>query len=172
MSKKEGSVAPKERINIKYRPATGDAQEDVELPMKMIMLGDYTLREDDTPLEDRKSINIDKDNFNKVLKAQKLELNVAVEDRITENAGKPDAEIAVNLKFESIRDFKPDNIAHQVPEMKKMLELREALIALKGPLGNVPAFRKRIQSLLDADEDSRKKLMDELLHSSGEEKQA
>ena len=47
---KEGSVAPKERINIKYSPSTGDAQEEVELPLKMMMMGDYTLRADDTPL--------------------------------------------------------------------------------------------------------------------------
>lgn len=167
MAKKEGSVAPKERINIKYRPATGDAQEDVELPMKMVMLGDYTMREDDTPIEERKTINIDKDNFNEVLKAQKLELSFNVEDKITDQAGKADAELPVNLKFENMKDFKPDSIANQVPEMKKMLELREALVALKGPLGNVPSFRKRIQALLDADEDQRKKLMDELLHDSG-----
>ncbi len=33
--------------------------------------------------------------------------------------------------------------------MTKLLELREALVALKGPLGNVPAFRKAIQSVLE-----------------------
>jgi len=46
---KEGSVAPKERVNIVYKPATGGAQEEVELPLKLMMLGDYTLRADDTP---------------------------------------------------------------------------------------------------------------------------
>ena len=49
----EGSVAPKERVNIRYRPATGDAKEEVELPMKHVILGDFTLRPDDTPLEER-----------------------------------------------------------------------------------------------------------------------
>ena len=39
---KEGSVAPKERVNIMYKPATGDAKEEVELPLKLLMLGDYT----------------------------------------------------------------------------------------------------------------------------------
>ena len=47
MSKgKEGSVAPKERVNITYKPATGGAQEDVELPLKILMLGDFTGRAD------------------------------------------------------------------------------------------------------------------------------
>ena len=37
MAKKEGSVAPKERINIRYKPATGNMQEDVELPLDAII---------------------------------------------------------------------------------------------------------------------------------------
>jgi bis(5'-nucleosyl)-tetraphosphatase (symmetrical) len=45
---KEGSVAPKERVNIVYKPATGNAQEEVELPLKIMMLGDYTQRSDAT----------------------------------------------------------------------------------------------------------------------------
>ncbi len=67
---KEGSVAPKERVNIVYKPATGDAQEEVELPLKMLMMGDYTNRPDPRPLEDRKPINVDKDNFSKVMAEQ------------------------------------------------------------------------------------------------------
>ena len=68
---KEGSVAPKERVNIVYKPATGDAQEEVELPLKMLMIGDFTQRPDPRPLEDRKPINVDKDNFSKVMAEQK-----------------------------------------------------------------------------------------------------
>ena len=41
---KEGSVAPKERVNITYKPAIGNAKEEVELPLKLLMLGDYTQR--------------------------------------------------------------------------------------------------------------------------------
>lgn len=49
----EGSVAPKERVNIVYRPATGDAKEDVELPLKLLVVGDFTLKETNTPVENR-----------------------------------------------------------------------------------------------------------------------
>ena len=66
---KETSVAPKERVNIVYRPALGDAKEEVELPLKLLVMGDFTGRSDDRPLEKRELINIDKDNFNEVLKA-------------------------------------------------------------------------------------------------------
>ena len=155
---REGSVAPKERVNIVYRPAIGDMKEDVELPLKIMMMGDYTLRPDDRTLEDRKPINVDKDNFNQVLAEQKLELDLNVPDKLSNEKG---AEMSVNLKFKKLSDFTPEGIANQVPEMRKLLELRSALNALKGPLGNVPAFRKKIQNLL-GDEAGRGKLMQEL----------
>ena len=60
-----------------------------------------------------------------------------------------------------MNDFAPDAIARQVPELNKLLELREALVALKGPLGNVPAFRKQLQTLL-ADDKARIALAKEL----------
>ena len=61
---RDGSVAPKERINIRYVPSTGDAQDDVELPLSMMVVGDFTARADDTPIEERTPININKNNFN------------------------------------------------------------------------------------------------------------
>ncbi len=155
---KGGSVAPKERVNIVYKPATGDAAEEVELPLKMLVMGDFTMQEDETPLEDRKVLNIDKDNFNEVLKAQKLELGVNVKNTLSDD---PDAQLSLNLDFKSLKDFDPDAIIDKVPELKKMVALRDALTALKGPLGNVPAFRKKIQSMV-ADEGARERLLKEL----------
>jgi len=159
-----GSVAPKERVNITYKPATGDAQENIELPLKLMMMGDYTLRPDDRLLEDRKSINIDKDNFKDVMRSQDLSLKMNVEDKLSEEGG----QMAVDLKFDTLDDFNPEAVAKQVPEMNKLLQLRTALQALKGPLGNVPEFRKKLQGLLD-DVAAREKLLQELGVSGEEE---
>jgi type VI secretion system protein ImpB len=155
---KEGSVAPKERINIVYKPATGDAKEQIELPLKLLMLGDYTLRDDETPVEDRKPVGIDKDNFNDVLRNHNLKLDLNVPNRLS---GAEGDEMPVQVKFDSIKDFDPDRVARQVPELSQLLDLRDALTAMKGPLGNVPAFRKKIQAVL-ADEGNREKLLKEL----------
>ena len=74
---KEGSVAPKERINITFKPATGGAQEEIELPLKLLVLGDYVQRFDERKLEDRKPIAIDKMTFDEVLAKQGLTLNLS-----------------------------------------------------------------------------------------------
>ena len=69
--------------------------------------------------------------------------------------------MSVKLKVGSMKDFGPEAIAQQVPELKRLQELREALASLKGPLSNVPEFRKKIQDLVK-DEDARKKLLKEM----------
>ncbi|HUT71273.1 MAG TPA: type VI secretion system contractile sheath small subunit [Desulfatiglandales bacterium] len=155
---KEGSVAPKERVNIVYRPATGDAKEEVELPLKLLVVGDFTQRPDGRMVEEREPINIDKDNFNEVLKAQNLSLDLTVPNKLSED---PDAELNVSVKFESIKDFEPEAIAKNTPELNKLLELREALNSLKGPMSNRPEFRKKIQELIK-NEAAREQLLKEL----------
>ena len=155
---KEGSVAPRERVNIRYVSATGDAQEERELPLKMLFVGDFTLRDDDTPVEERKPISIDKNNFDDVLKGQNLSLKASVSDKLSEEEG---GNLAVDLKFEKLADFGPEAVAEQVPELAKLLDLRQALGALKGPLGNIPAFRKKIEGILKGDA-SREKILGEL----------
>ncbi|BDU73724.1 type VI secretion system contractile sheath small subunit [Mesoterricola silvestris] len=142
----ESTIAPKERVNIVYRPATGDAKEEVELPLKVLVMGDFTQRADGTPLEDRSPVNVDKETFDEVLKAQKLRLEAQVPDKLS---GTPGGQLSLNLEFRSLKDFEPDAIIQKVPELQKLMELREAIKALKGPLGNVPEFRRRIQELIE-----------------------
>ena len=162
---KEGSVAPKERINIKYVPATGDAQAEVELPLKTLVVGDFKGHTEDTPLEERTTVSVDKNNFEAVMRESNLKLSTTVKNKLTDEE---DAELPVEISFNSLADFAPDSVASQVPELKKLIELREALVALKGPLGNIPAFRERLQDLLNSEE-SREKLLSELNLVSSEQ---
>jgi type VI secretion system protein ImpB len=154
---KEGSVAPKERVNIVYKPATEGAEE-VELPLKILAIGDYTGRKDDRQLEDRKPINIDKDNFEEVMEKHNLGMDISVPDKLT---GEEGAELSMKLKFKSMKDFTPEGVLQQVPELQQLMDLRNALTALKSPLGNVPGFRKKLQAML-ADPSQRDKLLAEL----------
>lgn len=156
---KTGSVAPKERINIKYTPATEGQVDEVELPLKLLVTGDFKGSAEELSLEERETVSVDKHNFDAVMKQSNLSIDIAVPNRLEENAENQD--IGVSLKIESMADFSPDNIAKQVPQLNKLLELREALLALKGPMGNIPAFRNKLQELI-ADPNARESLEKEL----------
>ncbi|MBU3831900.1 MAG: type VI secretion system contractile sheath small subunit [Candidatus Desulfovibrio faecigallinarum] len=156
---KETSIAPKERINIVYRPAIGDVQEDVELPLKTLVIGDFTMRADSVPVEERKPINVAKDNFDEVMQGQGITLEMMVPNRLQDS---PDSgELAVSLKFENMNDFSPDVIVDSVPELRQLMELRAALKALKSPLSNIPEFRKKLQRIVQ-DEALRARLLADL----------
>lgn len=154
----QGSIAPKERINIVYK-SSGDGKEQIELPHKTLVLDNFLGRPDDRPLSERETINVDKNNFKKVMAEQKLGLDVAVPNKLSEDEEPGD--LAVSLKFEGLSDFTPEGIVQQVPELKKLMDLREALTALKSPLGNVAAFRSLLREMM-SDESSKKKLFAEL----------
>lgn len=155
---KEASVAPKERVNIVYKPATGDAKEEVELPLKVLVMGDFTMARDETPVEDRKAINIDKDNFNEVLKSYNIKLDAVVDNKLSGEHGE---QMAVKLDFNSLKDFDPDAIVEKVPELKKLVELRNALKAVKGPLGNIPEFKKKLNEIVQ-DPSAKERILKEL----------
>jgi type VI secretion system protein ImpB len=156
---KEGSVAPKERVNVTFKPAAGGAQEEIELPLKLMVLGDFSQQPDERKVEDRQPIGIDKNNFDEVLAKQELSLTFGVANHLLDDAS--DEDLGVQLRIHSMKDFNPASLVDQVPELKKLMELRDALVALKGPLGNAPAFRRAIESVL-ADDVSRERVLGEL----------
>jgi len=147
-----------ERINIVYKSLRDGVQEEIELPLKLMVLGDFSFRDDGTPLEERKAVQLDKDNFNDVMAQQKVNATFNVANKLS---GKDGDEMPVNINFGSMKDFSPSEVAKQVPELKKLLDLREALVGLKSPLGNSVAFRKKLEELLK-DPAQREKLMKEL----------
>lgn len=115
---KESSLAPKERINVTFRPATGGAQEEIELPLKVMVTGDFLQRYDARPLTERKPVSVNKNNFADVLAKQNLSLQLTVRNRLTDREDPDD--LPVNLSFESLRDFEPEGVARQIPEMNSL----------------------------------------------------
>ena len=144
------TVAPQERVNITYKPATGDQRAEEELPLKLLVVGDFTGREDERPVENRKPVNLDKDNFQQVLAEHDVTVKLKVPNPLFEEKGAEErgAELDVELTFKKLSDFAPDAVAAQIAEVKDLLTLRAQLTALKGPMGNVPAFRKKVEALV------------------------
>ena len=136
---------PPSRINIRYVKDIGDAQEKVELPLKLMLVGDYTHRSDSTPLEERERIQIDKNNFESVMKEMDLKLAFHVPNRLSEVDGD---ELKVDLDIKKPGDFTPDRIVEQVPELREMIELRRLLTDLKAKVITNREFRQALDRIL------------------------
>ena len=149
------SESPKERINVTYKPATGDQTQEIEIPFKLLVVGEFNPDEEFTTVEDKKVVSINKTNFNEVLQSQNITLDISVDNKLSDVENDS---LNVHLNFKHIRDFSPENIIEQVDELKKLHELRESLMSLKGPLGNIPAFRKAISEVIDNPEEAAKML--------------
>ena len=152
--RRDGAVAPKERINIVYRSTADNKRVKIELPMKLLVVSDLTKRSDDTPIEQRETISVDKRNLDKVVNNMNLNLNFSVPNKIS---GKEEDSIDVNLDIKKMKDFSPDSVCQNVPMLKKLLELRSSINALKGPVGNIPQFRKALENLIH-DKEKRKQV--------------
>lgn len=145
------SESPKERINVTYKPAAGDQTEEIEIPFKLLVVGEFNPDEEFTTVEDKKVISVNKTNFDDVLQQQNIKLEMSVDNKLTEIENDT---LNVELNFNHMQDFSPESIIEQVDELKKLKELRESLMSLKGPLGNIPAFRKAISSVIDNPEEA------------------
>jgi len=150
---KKNSFYPK---NVKYYENETTETAGLTFVIEYKLISNLT-GENQTPLEDREVVSINKINFDQVMKSLDIHTEFSVKNRL--NSGSED--LNIDLNFESIQDFNPDNIINQVPELKKLLQLRKALVALKGPMGNMPDFRKAVLEAIK-DEDSRKQLLLEL----------
>jgi type VI secretion system protein ImpB len=155
------------RVHITYDVEIGDAIELKELPFVMGVLGDLTGQPEQplAAMKDRKFVEINPDNFDTVLKGMQPHLAYSVANKLSDdpNAG----QISVNLKFESLDDFSPENVAKQVGPLKELLDLRQRLSDLRGSLqGN----DKLDQALFDAvsSTESKEKLRGELGKTGGE----
>jgi type VI secretion system protein ImpB len=118
----------KPRVQITYDVEINGAMEIRELPFVLGVLGDYSGKVDPEnplpPLKDRKFVEIDRDNFDKVLAGMSPRLAFRVDDKLT---GKEGSQINVELKFKSIEDFEPANVVKQIEPLRKLLETRGKL---------------------------------------------
>lgn len=120
------SSPARDRVNISYKDH--DTSQEKELPLKILVIGDFTGAEDDRPLEERKPIRVDRNNFGPVMAEHGLRLRFNAPDTIS---GDPNDTLAINLKFASFADFGPEWVAQQVPELRTLVERRRNLTELK-----------------------------------------
>lgn len=136
------------RVHITYDVETGGAIEVKELPFVMGILGDFTgMPEEPLPkLKERKFVEVNPDNFDQVLAAMKPHLAFSVENKLSED---PEAgQIKVDLRFRSLEDFEPEQVARQVRPLKELLDLRTRLSDLRGGLQGNDKLDELLQDAL------------------------
>jgi type VI secretion system protein ImpB len=128
---KLGRVRPP-RVNIVYEVETGGAIEEKELPFVMGVLADLAGHPSDSQpkLRDRKFVDITLGSFDNVLSSMAPRLAMPVENTLSPEGGT----MRVDLSFQSLDDFAPDRVAHQVEPLRKMLDIRQQLADLRGSL--------------------------------------
>lgn len=144
MSSSFQNEVPKARVNIKLDLHTGGAQKKVELPLKLVVMGDYSNGQENRPLSEREKININKNNFNSVLSEFSPTVNITVENTLTGDG----SEESVKLSFSEMKDFEPEQVARQIPQLKAMLAMRNLLRDLKSNLLDNVTFRKELENIL------------------------
>lgn len=139
----QGEV-PKARVNIKLDLHTGGAQRKVELPLKLMLMGDYSNGAEQRPLAKRAKINIDKNNFDHVLADFSPAVQMAVENTLADDG----SDTSVELQFQSIKDFEPEHVARQIPQLRALLAMRNLLRELKANVLDNATFRTELERIL------------------------
>ncbi|WP_260864697.1 type VI secretion system contractile sheath small subunit [Citrobacter sp. Marseille-Q6884] len=138
------SEVPKARINLKLDLHTGGASKKTELPLKLLVTGDFSNGQDASPVSERDKIDINKNNFNSVLSEYSPKINLTVENTLAGNG----SEENIRLCFRDMNDFTPEQVARQIPQLKAMLAMRNLLRDLKANLLDNQTFRKELEKIL------------------------
>ena len=149
------------RVNITYEVETGDAIEMKELPFVMGVMADFTGQPTEplAKLKDRSFVELTPDNFDEVLASMNPHLAFSVQNRLSDA---PDAgQLRVDLRFQSLDDFSPENVARQVGPLRELLDLRTKLSDLRGRLDGNDKLDEILQATLK-DADKMKQLQAEL----------
>ena len=150
------------RVHITYDVEIGDAIELKELPFVVGVLADLSGKPDEAlpRLRDRKFVDIDRDNFNDVLKGMKPRLAYKVDNKLTND----DSKMGVELRFNDLDDFEPEKVVNQVEPLRKLLEVRKQLSDLLAKTDGNDKLNERLQEII-----SNTELLQKIGQGSGSE---
>ena len=138
----------KNRVSITYDVETNGATETKELPFVVGVMGSFTGDKPDdqkVEVEDREFVGIDKDNFDQVMSDLSPELTYKVDNTLADSGD----QFEVNLKFNSMDDFKPENVVNQVEPLKKLMETRQKLKILLSKADRSRDLEKLLKEVLE-----------------------
>jgi len=167
LQKKEGRVRPP-RVHITYDVETGGAIEKRDLPFVVGVMADLSgTPEKPLPaMKDRKFVDIDRDNFDAVLK----KINPRIAFKVANKLSEDDTKLGVDLRFESLEDFHPAKVANQIDPLRKLLDVRKSLANLRSSLIGNDKLEELLQEIIHNQEKLQKAGAEAGLVAEGKEK--
>jgi type VI secretion system protein ImpB len=134
------------RVHITYDVEIGDAIVMKELPFVVGVLADLAGKPDEPLplLRDRKFVDIDRDNFNEVLRGAKPRLAFRVDNKLTDD----DTKLGIELRFTNMDDFEPERVVQQVEPLRKLLEIRRELKGLLAKTDGNDRLNEQLQEII------------------------
>ncbi|GLQ31851.1 type VI secretion system contractile sheath small subunit [Litoribrevibacter albus] len=115
----------KPRVHITYDVETEGAAVKKELPFVVGVMGDFAGQNTEAlkPLKERRFVQIDRDNFDDVLKRMNPKLSFKVNNKLAGD----DSQFTVDLEFKSMQDFEPAAVVRQIEPLDKLMATRNKL---------------------------------------------
>jgi type VI secretion system protein ImpB len=112
------------RVQIEYDVELYGAQKKVQVPFVMGVMADLSgdAKESPLPVDERKFLSIDSDNFSDRMKSIQPRVAISVPNTLT-----GEGNLAIDMTFESMEDFSPAAVARKVDALNKLLEARSQL---------------------------------------------
>ncbi len=140
---------PRARVNIALDLETGGASVKKELPMKLLVMGDFSNGKGEGEVSERERVNITSSNLEQVMSDLAPEMKYSVPNRIKDDG----SEINVSLTARSFKSFHPETVAAEIPEVSQLMSMRNLLKDLKSNLLDNSSFRKEVERILNSQPD-------------------
>jgi type VI secretion system protein ImpB len=150
---------PKSRLTLRYKTEVNGQPEDLTLPMRFLIAGDFSQgssADSLVDLDERRIRNMDGTNTDQVMKDMGMSINFTVANKIDEG----EEDLQVSLSINSIKSFSPDQVAQQVPKLKGLLALKGLIREMQSNVDNRKELRKLMDQLMSNPENLEKVLAD------------
>ena len=154
---------PKSRITLVYRTNINGQEEEVKLPFRVVVLGDFSLgssSDRQVDVEERKMRSVNGSNLNELMKDMKMSVSFEVDDKLSSDG---EGKMMVQLPIDRMKSFHPDEIVNHVPKLKALMMLRKLLLEMQSDIDNRKDLRRKLYELFSNKEDLKKMLESEQL---------
>jgi type VI secretion system protein ImpB len=134
------------RVQIEYDVERYGSEQKVDLPFVMGVMSDLSGKPEEPlpPVNERKFLEVDIDNFEDRMAAIKPRVAFQVENKLT-----GEGKIPVEMTFSTMEDFTPGKVAASINGVKELLEARQQLANLVPPMDGKSGAEELISKLIN-----------------------